>query len=309
MLIKKIDVSDCDAHEEDLVRYIYENNRWRRYVEPKDTESAYKLFSEMKSGIREKTAIVYGAVDNGVLVGFIWTSKRSFREDNKRMFLNIMYVDDRYKNYNVCELLLDAVKKKAKSMGYKALFVYEEISDNDSVAFYKETGFEIERIQLVKNLTGNENKQKGLAASSEFIEKNLSVFAKLYEENVHAHILLENFSHDDAVASMHKLIQYLKDEKASVYYECNEENVIGMIWVHPYKNMCEDRMHLNAIVVKKEHKGTSYGQKLFSAVYNEMNEKKQKTIYTNVDAVNSYAAKFYYKQGFEDEAYQMVFKL
>ena len=308
-MIKKIDILDCDTYEEEFVRYIYENNKCRRSVETKDIESAYKHFSEMKSGIQEKTAIVYGAVDSGVLLGFVWASKRSFREDNKRMFLNIMYVDVGYKNCNVCELLLDAVKKKAKSMGHKALFVYEEISDNDAVEFYKEAGFEIERIQLVKNLTGNENKQRGLAASPEFIEKNLSTFAKLYEENIHAHVLLENFSYDDAVTAMNKLIQYLKDEKASVYYECNGENVIGMIWVHPYKNMCENRMHLSAIVVQKKYKGNSYGQKLFSAVYNGMIEKNLKTIYTNVDAENSYATKFYYKQGFEDEAYQMVFKL
>ena len=49
MLIKKIDILDCDTYEEEFVRYIYENNKCRRSVETKDIESAYKHFSEMKS--------------------------------------------------------------------------------------------------------------------------------------------------------------------------------------------------------------------------------------------------------------------
>ncbi|MBQ6846153.1 MAG: GNAT family N-acetyltransferase [Oscillospiraceae bacterium] len=309
MLVEKISLSDCDTYKDVFVRFIYENNRDYRSVEPKDTEAAYELFSEMKSEIRNDTAIVYGAMHNGKLVGFIWASKRSFREDNSRMFLNIMCVDDEYKTPLVFEHLLNTVQKEAKHMGYKALFVYEEMSKVDKISFYKKVGFEIERIQLVKTLTGEEVRKKGLVASPEFIAENLSSFAKLHEENIHAHILTENFSYNDAVETMHKIIQYLKDGKASVYYESNEENIVGMIWIHPYRNMGEDRMHLSSIVVKAEYKGNAYGQKLFSAVYDEMITKGFSTIYTNVDAINSYAAKFYYKQGFVDEAYQMIINL
>ena len=205
--------------------------------------------------------------------------------------------------------MLSGIEQEAKSFNATAIFLHRNASDRERICFYEQKGFIKERIQMVKRIKKEERfciSNYVYKAIAEDVIENLDIFASLYEENVVAHSFMEKFNYKDSIKKMNDLVNYLRQEKAIVYYACENGHIVGMVWAHPYENMSEKRMHISAVVVTKKYQSKAIGQQLYQALYKEMQEQKLEAVYTNVDAGNIPSLKFHYKQGFKEELVQMT---
>lgn len=150
MDIKKLSSYDCDVHRQTLAQYIFESNNHCHYINNYSlTEAESKVF-EMKEYIKGGKAIVYGAIENEKLMGFVWSYTYPFREDTNRLYVSIIHVNDICRSKGIGNLLLKALEIEAKELGYNAIFLHTEAFNDGAIHFYEREGFTKERIQFSK---------------------------------------------------------------------------------------------------------------------------------------------------------------
>lgn len=310
MEIKKLTVDDCDQYGKELIRYIFESNNHCNYITRYTMDDAENKVEEMKNYIQNNKAIVYGAVEDDVLLGFVWGYEYPFREDVNRLYVSIIHIDAAYRSRGIGDLILSALEKEAADKGYHAVFLHTEAFNDGAIRFYHKQGFEKERIQLVKKLDLSEKPENfggGYRVTAEYAMKYAEQFAHMYLENIRTHILMDSFQYTEAEKKIANMILYIRDEKAVVYCVTDESNApVGMLWAHPYLINEEERMHVSVPVVMSEHRRKNYAAQMYEAMYSDMKQMGLDTVYTNVDAINQTSLLFHYKQGFEDEMYQFV---
>lgn len=307
MEIKKLSVQDYDKYNLYIKRFIYESNNHCKYMKDYSMEEAERKALEMRDYICRIKTLVYGAVEDDKLIGFVWSDEIPFREDTNRLYISIEYVDAEYRNRDIESQLYRALEKEAIERGYNALFLHTEACNEDALLFYYREGFVKERIQLVKYLDNMDKiLNMDLDARADYINEHLDVFATLFLENERAHILLDSFTYEDAVKKMKQMASYVSENKAKVYYIASEDIPIAMLWTHPYILYDEERIHISAIVVDSKYRGKGIAGQLYKMMYYDMKERGKNIVYTNVDAINLNSLFFHHKQGFLDEKYQLV---
>lgn len=148
--IKFLKSRDIEFYKEQLIRYIYESNRNAAYMESYSKNDAKDKYEELLSYSKEKKAIVYGAIEEGNLIGFIWAYRYAFREDQSRLYVSILHVDKAYRNMHVGRELLTTVEERAAKEKINTVYLHAEADNLGAVRFYEKNGYEIERIQLAK---------------------------------------------------------------------------------------------------------------------------------------------------------------
>lgn len=114
----------------------------------KDAERKIEgLIEHVSSG----SAMVYGVFDKDTLIGYVWTYEHSFREE-VRVYVNEIHVVEAYRNKGVGKQLLSAVETMARERGYVALYIHAEGNNDGAIRLYQQEGYEIERVQLRKEL-------------------------------------------------------------------------------------------------------------------------------------------------------------
>ena len=150
MDIKKLSSYDCDTFRQELTQYIYESNNHCEYINNYSLDEADTKVSEMKEYIQNEKAIVYGAVENEKLMGFVWGYTYPFREDTNRLYVSIIHVSNACRSRGIGKQLLSALETEAKKIGYSAIFLHTEAFNTGAIHFYEREGFLKERIQLAK---------------------------------------------------------------------------------------------------------------------------------------------------------------
>lgn len=111
-----------------------------------------KKISELVDYISEDKAIVFGAFDDNLLIGFIWGYPRIFFLE-KRIFINALIVDAQYKGNGIGKLLVNKLMEYCKNeKGYYSFDVMTNPNNINALGFYKHLGFIEEKIQLKMNL-------------------------------------------------------------------------------------------------------------------------------------------------------------
>ena len=120
MEIRKLSVEDCIRYKDELVNFIYESNLNCALNNGYSIENAKNKFQELKQYIFEDKAIVYGAITQDILCGFVWAYKSPFREDINRLYVSIINVGERHRSKSVGKQLLFQLEKEAIKKGYCA---------------------------------------------------------------------------------------------------------------------------------------------------------------------------------------------
>ena len=137
------------------------------------------------------------------------------------------------------------------------------------------------------------------------ISKYKNALIELFLLNTKAHIFTDSFDYAWATDKISDLFGYVKKDKAVVAGYFINENLVGFMWVFPYKYRYGERYRINAIVVFPEYRNMCIASKLFEFMESVLYEGK-KLIYTHVDVVNSNAYRFYKSHGMKEENYQMI---
>lgn len=151
--VKKFFDKDVQFFRDIIERFIYESVLNSAYTESYLLEDAKQKCSELSRYLQEDKAIVYGALYEEKLVGFVWAYKHSFRDDQSRIYISIVHVDECYRNQSYGELLLHSVEQEARRKGMNAVYLHAEAVNSSAVRFYNRMGYENERIQLVKDIS------------------------------------------------------------------------------------------------------------------------------------------------------------
>ena len=310
-IIKILDVESIVSYKERLIQYIFESFKNTMYMESYSYKDAESKYEDLLLYTTEKKAIVYGAVEENELIGFIWAYKYPFRDDQSRLYISFRHIDEKYRNMHIGRQLLYEVENYAKKIEMHTIYLHAEACNTGAVKFYQRNGYDVERIQLVKkNLEewkGEESNSGNTGGVYELDKNDIRNFNKslieLFMINTRAHILTDCFDETWAKKKIEELEDYVKERKAIVYGAFHKGNLIGFMWVFPYAYRRQKRYLLNAITVFPEYRGNNIANELFRSVENHL---KNQVLYTLVDKANERAYRFYQNQGMKEEAYQFV---
>lgn len=151
MKIEPITAEMAGEYREQIAQLYFENVRYNAFHSHYTYDEAYEKIGSLIDYLRDDTAIVYGAFEDGKLIAFIWAYVHQFREEN-RMYVSEIRVKEEYRRRGIGRELLRLVEDKAKEMGLGAVYLHAEANNPASVRFYKTTGYCEERIQMRKSL-------------------------------------------------------------------------------------------------------------------------------------------------------------
>lgn len=110
-------------------------------------ETCREKLLELPGYIEDGKAVVFGAISNNVMVGFLWAYPRTFF-NQPRMFINGIAVIEEAVGTGVAKMLVNELKEYASNHGYHGIDLTVAPFNEKAVGFYRHLGFEDERIQM-----------------------------------------------------------------------------------------------------------------------------------------------------------------
>ena len=105
----------------------------------------------MISHIADGSAIVYGSIGDGELLGYIWAYRISFRDED-RVYVSEVHVSEKCRGQGTGHQLLAAVEEEARKMKVPALYIHTEADNSGAIKLYEREGYRMERVQMRKPL-------------------------------------------------------------------------------------------------------------------------------------------------------------
>lgn len=150
MEIKRISIEVYMDRKEEIIKFIYQSMNFGCAVEWYTMEEARAKCKQLKKYIEEGSAISFISVENGETNGFIWAYPYPDRGDTDRVYISIIYVDEKSRGTSLGKHLIEAVQNESMKRGYKKLWLHTKGTNHGSIGFYERIGFNRERIQYVK---------------------------------------------------------------------------------------------------------------------------------------------------------------
>lgn len=139
------------------------------------------------------------------------------------------------------------------------------------------------------------------------INKNFDSMLSLLKSSYDISFSNNQFENEYFEDKINSLIDFIEEEKAIVFGALNEV-LLGFIWGYPRLFLGEKRIHINHFVVDKSTRGLGVGSMLIKEIENYAIENGIELIDLMVTS-NSSSVKFYERNDFEIERYQMLKRL
>lgn len=110
--------------------------------------------AEMDTYLRENKAVIYLAVSDGTLLGWIWLHEIR-RVGKKRLHIAEIAVASSARRNGIGTRLLQVAESYAKSHGYAEMDLLVTESNSDAVRFYEKANYVSERRLMKKTLETN----------------------------------------------------------------------------------------------------------------------------------------------------------
>ena len=157
MKIEPITAEMAERYREQIAQLYFENVRSNAFHNHYTYEEAFEKMNELIGHLRDNTVTVFGALEDEVLIAFIWAYVHQFREEN-RMYVNEIRVKEEYRKSGIGSQMLRLVEDKAEKMGLSAIYLHAEANNPEAIRFYQSAGYCEERIQLRKEIqTGSQD--------------------------------------------------------------------------------------------------------------------------------------------------------
>lgn len=158
----------CEQYAPEISEYIYQSyTQAHQYNESFSLEKAKDKCRELREYLAQGRACAFGAIDH-TLIGFIWSYRYPFRDDENRTYVSTFHVDERYRNRHIGEQLLRAVERKAVENGCHTVFLHTEARNSGAIHFYERMGYQMERVQMVKKSASGGYNAQFLAVFGDF---------------------------------------------------------------------------------------------------------------------------------------------
>ena len=150
-LLCRMTAEDCVKYKSKLAEFYKKNIDSCSYIDNFTLEDANLKIDSLIEHVYNKKAIVYGYFDECSLVGYIWAYEHKYR-DERRVYVSEVRVEENYRGKGIGRMLLHAIQDTAVEMGFKALYIHAEASNSGAIRLYENEGYELERVQLRKQL-------------------------------------------------------------------------------------------------------------------------------------------------------------
>ena len=107
--------------------------------------------SKLEEYILNDSAIVYLAVEDNDVLGWIWCHSIN-RFDKKRLHVASFAVSKKMRNQGVGSLLMEEAEGYAKKSNYDGMDLFVTENNITAVNFYQKNGYQIERYLLKKDI-------------------------------------------------------------------------------------------------------------------------------------------------------------
>lgn len=150
--VVKLSKELCIRYKQPLVSLYFDNVKSCSLTTSFLYSDAELKIAELIEYVGNGSALVFGCVDKGELVGFIWAYTVVFREEI-RMYVSVVQVDAAYRGHGLGTNLLKAIENEARTAGLPALFIHSEANNQGAIRLYEREGYVMERVQLRKPIS------------------------------------------------------------------------------------------------------------------------------------------------------------
>ena len=151
MRIEELNAETVQQYRHEIAQFYYENMQTCSCFEHFTFDRAYKKIGGLINHLSTNTCIAYGAFEDNEIIGYIWAYPHRFREDN-RMYVNEIHVRKDCCSMGYGRELLSQVEKRAREMGFPAIYLHAEANNVNTRRFYENAGYIEERVQFRKEL-------------------------------------------------------------------------------------------------------------------------------------------------------------
>lgn len=149
--IKMLSDEIAQIYKEDLAMFYYQNIQACSCLDNFEYNDALNKINQLILHLKAGTAISYGVFDDIKLCGYIWAYEHDYREDH-RVYISEIRIREEYRKHGYGKMLLDKVEEKARELKVKSLYIHAEANNDGAIKLYEREGFEIERVQMKKQL-------------------------------------------------------------------------------------------------------------------------------------------------------------
>lgn len=273
-----------------------------------------ELLSEISTGYVienvKSDAFFLAVFDSSALVGIGYGYPKQFRDDENRLFVEVLHVKNKYRRYGIEKQLIEKIEEIAENAGFRKVYMCVTAENQQLPLSFSDFGFQAERIKLEYDLD-----KHNVFTTPDFVRRvdilflneHLDEFKMLYYENDKSHIYTDSMAMEEAEYQMELLKTYLEEERVCYYSAVYGEKVCGALWAYPCKGPNNMRhMHVKQITVDSAYRGHQIAARLFESLFDFMQREEYDTVATYCDVANLPARKMYQKVGFVPVEYQIV---
>jgi len=110
--IQPIELNDLYDYKKVILDLLYENYSVNFPDRSELEKYALKSYKDMVKFCEDKSAIIFGAYEDGTIVGFLWAYSREFLGEN-RIHLGHIVVNSIYRGKGIGTLMIDSLEKYA----------------------------------------------------------------------------------------------------------------------------------------------------------------------------------------------------
>jgi len=109
-----------------------------------------KKINELLIYLKENKAVIFGAFNNN-LCGFVWVYTRDFF-GKKHLHINHIVVKENFRREGIGRNLINRIEEYCKENNIFNIELMVSKSNLEAIKFYKDKGFNIERVKFVKKI-------------------------------------------------------------------------------------------------------------------------------------------------------------
>lgn len=139
------DIIKCESKIVSLLKQSFEKSFPKKFFSDNTFQDRVE---SLKEYLGNNQAVVYGCINNGELIGFIWF----FEKDKETIHINHFVIDEKYRGLGVGKILLNFVENYATNNKLSNIELFVTKDNESAVHFYNKRDFKVERYLMSKRL-------------------------------------------------------------------------------------------------------------------------------------------------------------
>lgn len=149
--IRYITEKDLIRYEDEIIELIEDNLNINFPNINKLTEFAISGYKDMIRFKRDNSAILIGAFEEDMIIGFLWAYVRNILGEI-RIHIDHIIVDSKARSKGIGTKLLNNLENLSREKGIKKIELMTTLENESTMKFYNSKGFSTVRVQLEKKL-------------------------------------------------------------------------------------------------------------------------------------------------------------